>query len=430
MNDQSSQHSYTSTAQVLHWLIAGLIVVQYVLAELAEGADDAGRLVAQLALLANHKSVGMTILGLAMVRLGWRLGHPPPSLPSAMPGWQRRISGLTHGLIYVAIFAIPLSGWLMSSASAYSVSWFNLFAFPDLVAPSERLAEIFHEIHHLATEALFILVLLHAAAALKHHFLDKDTVLKRMTSIPALIVFAAALLASGATLIPTTAKGSSASAQPTAQFSEAVEKVKAEAVDTEPDDTDALDAALAVAAREETSAAMAPAAPAGSSWQINYDESEIGFTGDQAGAPFTGRFDTWDAEINFDLDDPERASARVSVELASVNSLDADRDDTARGSDWFDVENTPRATFTTDQIEALPGAGQFSAQGSLTIGQITAQVTLALTAEQSGAQITLTGQTALRRTEKFNLGRGDWQDTDWVGEVIDVEFNVAATLVE
>lgn len=422
MTNADYRGSYTSTAQILHWLIASLIVVQYVLAELAEGADDSGRLVAQLALLANHKSVGMTILALAVVRLGWRLGHPPPLLPSAMPVWQRRISGLTHGLIYLAIFAIPLSGWLMSSASAYSVSWFNLFAFPDLVSPSENLAERFEQIHHLAAEGLFILVLLHAAAALKHHFFDKDTVLKRMTSLASLTVFAAALGLSAATLIPTAAKGATAPELPTTNAASASEVRAA---------TKAASNGVAATEAGSSPGGELPATEsAGPAWQIDYDSSEIAFAGDQAGAPFTGRFDAWQADITFDPDEPGEASARVSIELASVNSRDSDRDDIARGSDWFDVDNTPTATFATDRIRALAEPGKYEAEGSLTIGQVTGAVTLALTIEQDGNRVTLNGETVLLRTAAFNLGRGDWLDTDWVGEAINVDVTVVADINE
>ncbi|MCR9277215.1 MAG: cytochrome b/b6 domain-containing protein [Pseudomonadaceae bacterium] len=402
---------YSSLAQILHWLIAAMIVVQYVLAELAEGADDAGRVVAQLALLANHKSVGMTVLLLAIIRLAWRAGHPPPPLPAAMPLWQKRISGLTHALIYALLFSIPLSGWLMSSASAYSVSWFNLFAFPDLIAPSENLAEVFTEIHHLAAEGLFVLVVLHAAAALKHHFFDKDTVLKRMISIASLATFAAALVIAGATLIPGVAGN-----------------VPSEGI------TQDAGAQLTEAASESPpvdNASRLDTTDAASAWVIDYDKSQIAFTGDQAGAPFTGRFERWQAAIHFDLDDPDAASASVSVELASVNSQDSDRDDTARGSDWFDVDNTPSATFTTKNIEAIPSSGsdrQYRAHGALTIGQATADITLDFTTQQQADGVTLSGDTTLLRTSMFNLGRGDWADTDWVGDAIVVAVTVVATM--
>ena len=108
---------YGGVAIALHWTIAALIVTQFVLANFAERAEEAGSLMGQIAWLARHKSVGITILGLAVVRLCWRLGNAPPALPVGMAGWQKRVSMLTHWLMYGFLFALPLSGWAMSSAA-------------------------------------------------------------------------------------------------------------------------------------------------------------------------------------------------------------------------------------------------------------------------------------------------------------------------
>jgi cytochrome b561 len=124
---------YSALARYLHWAVAGLIVLQFVLAQWAEHAQETGRDLHALALLANHKSVGMTVLMLGVARLLWRWRRPPPPLPDAMGRWQVRAAHAGHGLLYGLLFALPITGWLTSSASAYSVSWFNLFTFPDLV---------------------------------------------------------------------------------------------------------------------------------------------------------------------------------------------------------------------------------------------------------------------------------------------------------
>ncbi|MCL4170936.1 UNVERIFIED_CONTAM: hypothetical protein GTU68_034479, partial [Idotea baltica] len=172
--------NYSSTAKLFHWLIAALIVAQHVLAKLAEYAGQQNKALDQLAILGNHKSVGMTILLLAIARLAYRYFHTPPALPTEMPAWQKKASNISHVLLYGFLFALPISGWLMSSAKAFSVSWFNLFAFPDLLNPSESLAENLYLVHHYLADALFIIALIHILAALKHHFIDKDDILKRM----------------------------------------------------------------------------------------------------------------------------------------------------------------------------------------------------------------------------------------------------------
>jgi cytochrome b561 len=120
---------YTPTAQALHWLIALLIVVQFVLARMAAPLPLGAR---KLALLAEHKSFGMTVFMLAVIRFAWRLRNLPPSLPTSMHRVERFLARFTHVGFYVLLIAMPLSGWLMSSAKNYSVSWFGAFSWPNL----------------------------------------------------------------------------------------------------------------------------------------------------------------------------------------------------------------------------------------------------------------------------------------------------------
>ncbi len=177
MPDSTAKHRYDGIAQLLHWVITGLIVTQFVLASLAE---DTPSKMQQLALLTRHKSVGMTVLMLAVVRLIWRLMNPAPALPGGMKGYERTLARLTHVLFYVLLFAVPLSGWLMSSARGFTVSWFGFFPWPDLIARDQGHFKLLQEVHEVLTTTLLILAILHILAALKHHFWDKDDVLKRM----------------------------------------------------------------------------------------------------------------------------------------------------------------------------------------------------------------------------------------------------------
>ncbi|MEM7611048.1 MAG: cytochrome b/b6 domain-containing protein [Pseudomonadota bacterium] len=181
---------YGAIARFFHWAIAALIVLQFLLAELAEWAEDDGERLRQLALLANHKSVGMTILGLAILRVGWRALRSPPTLPSTMPQWQIRASSISHWSLYILLFSLPITGWLMSSATAYSVSWFGLFTFPDLVAPSTSTRDALKLAHETLGKALLVVAVVHILAALKHYLVDKDGVLGRMTSATSLALFA------------------------------------------------------------------------------------------------------------------------------------------------------------------------------------------------------------------------------------------------
>lgn len=164
-------------AQLLHWTIVALVITQVILAGIA---DDLPLGMKKLAVLARHKSVGITILLLVIVRLVWRWRNPTPALPSTLKPYERGLARFTHAALYLLLFAMPLSGWMMSSARNFPVSWFNLFQLPDLVPRSQPLYEIMHETHEILAITLGAVVILHVLAALKHHFIYKDSVLRRM----------------------------------------------------------------------------------------------------------------------------------------------------------------------------------------------------------------------------------------------------------
>jgi cytochrome b561 len=177
MPNRASSERYTVVAQALHWLVAGLIVTQFVL---AISADDLPLGAHKLALLARHKSFGMTVLMLAALRLLWRLKNSPPELPAGMTRLERMLARGTHVAFYVLLFAMPMTGWLMSSAKNYSVSWFGLFTWPNLIGKNETAFDLLRSTHHILGDILFAIAVLHILAALKHHFWNKDDVLLRM----------------------------------------------------------------------------------------------------------------------------------------------------------------------------------------------------------------------------------------------------------
>jgi cytochrome b561 len=177
MPTRVSSGRYGAVAQTFHWVIAALIVTQFVLANLF---DDLPLGAHKLALLARHKSFGMTILMLAVVRLVWRLTHRPPALPDGMSPFERVAARGTHAAFYILLFAMPITGWLMSSAKNYSVSWFGLFTWPDLIGKNEAAFDALRSTHDTLSGVLFAIAVLHILAALKHHFWNKDDVLLRM----------------------------------------------------------------------------------------------------------------------------------------------------------------------------------------------------------------------------------------------------------
>ena len=164
-------------SQFLHWLIVVLLIVQVTLATIA---DDLPLGMKKLAMLARHKSVGITILGLAVLRLVWRWMHPTPLLPDTLKPYERVLASLTHAGLYILLFAMPLSGWMMSSARGFPVSWFGFIQLPDPVAKNKAVYDAMVETHHTLAWVLYAIVTIHVLAALKHHFMLKDHVLKRM----------------------------------------------------------------------------------------------------------------------------------------------------------------------------------------------------------------------------------------------------------
>jgi cytochrome b561 len=177
MNFRNTTRAWGALSKALHWIIVLLIINQWLI---AERADDLPNGLAKLQALAWHKSFGITVLMLAIVRLVWRWLNPVPSLDGLAKPWERVLATLSHVLLYALIFAMPLTGWMMSSARNFPVSWFRLFQLPDLVAPDKALYEQMLDLHHLLFKVLVGVAVLHVAGALKHHFIDRNEVLKRM----------------------------------------------------------------------------------------------------------------------------------------------------------------------------------------------------------------------------------------------------------
>lgn len=179
MNDRAAQR-YGTVAMILHWLIAAAIIGMLIVGKYMHEMDDndAGK----FALYQLHKSVGITIFALTVLRIVWRLMHPVPPLPASMPMWERWAAHGSHFLLYALMLGLPLSGWLHVSTDRLGVPtlWFGLFEVPHFPVVSDRLTEWMEELHELLGNAMILLLIIHVGAALKHHFWDRDNVLKRM----------------------------------------------------------------------------------------------------------------------------------------------------------------------------------------------------------------------------------------------------------
>lgn len=172
------QERYTTTAIVFHWLIAIMIIGTFSLGVVM--TDIPGISPTKLKYYSWHKWAGVTILALAALRLLWRLKNTAPAYPDTMPPWQKSAASGLHHLLYFLMFAVPLSGYFYTLAAGYPVVYFGLFQLPVLIGKNPELKDILEGVHYWLNMGLLAAVLLHVAAALKHHFIDRDGVLRRM----------------------------------------------------------------------------------------------------------------------------------------------------------------------------------------------------------------------------------------------------------
>jgi cytochrome b561 len=172
-----SPTSYTLTARTLHWVMAVLMILMLAAGLVMSDIEDPAL---KSTIYGLHKATGILVLLLASVRLLWRLSHAVPAISTALPKWQRRAARLAHGGLYGVMFLLPLSGWSMSSAAGYPVSFYGLFTIPDMVAKNPELAGILKDIHEVSANVFIALLAAHLGAALYHHFILRDDTLRRM----------------------------------------------------------------------------------------------------------------------------------------------------------------------------------------------------------------------------------------------------------
>ncbi|KXB32059.1 cytochrome B [Dechloromonas denitrificans] len=173
---------YTKTAKSLHWLMAillfGLLALGFYMQDLPLSPE-------KLKLYSWHKWAGVTAFLLVLARLGWRVTHVPPALPATMPKLMQLAAHAGHLALYGLMLAIPLSGWLMSSAKGFQTVWFGVLPIPDLLDKNKEVGDLLQTVH-MGLNLLFVATLAaHIGAALKHHFIDKDDILTRMLPQPA-----------------------------------------------------------------------------------------------------------------------------------------------------------------------------------------------------------------------------------------------------
>ena len=174
---KNTTESYGIVHKAFHWLM-GLVIIGLIIAGLIMVRMDAAPL--KFEIYGIHKATGIIILALFALRLLWKWFNPKPAPLDSHEAWEKLLARTIHIALYVLMAAMPLSGWLMSSAAGFPVDLYGLLTLPDLLDKNEDLATLFNQTHEIMGYALIAVIALHVAGAVKHHVIDKDSTLRRM----------------------------------------------------------------------------------------------------------------------------------------------------------------------------------------------------------------------------------------------------------
>lgn len=180
MELRNTSSSYGIISKIFHWTIAALVLVQFYLVYWKHWMLPEKSPIANFYISGLHKPIGVVILLLAIFAVTWKVNNPKPDYPLTMRNWEKQSAIFVQSLLYLILFAMPISGLIMSTAAGYPPSFFGLFQFPQLLEKNEVMAQFFFDVHEMTGYLVIALVVVHVGAALKHHFIDRDNVLKRM----------------------------------------------------------------------------------------------------------------------------------------------------------------------------------------------------------------------------------------------------------
>ncbi|KHS46765.1 YceI family protein [Novosphingobium subterraneum] len=410
---------YSALAIILHWAIALLLLFQiglgWALEDLPKGA-------VQFSGYQFHKSVGIAILLLSLARLVVRLFKARPA-PVQDGKAQMLLASAVHVLLYAVMILGPLTGWIIVSTAKVRLQTmlFGKVPWPDL-----PVGQAFHEPAEVLHGALgtvgMALIVLHVAGALYHHFKRED-VIGRM--LPAAIRshgaigiagFAAIALGAGALicgLFLSFSGNKSPGAKPPGEVA------SGSAADV-PIEEPSASASSEPAVAESAAATAAKASP----WKLEKG-GRLGFAAEYSGEAINGSFSRWDATIVFDPEDLPGSSIRATIDLASVDSGDSQRDDMLRSDSFFAVGAHPKAQFVSTSIKEA-GQGRYVANGTLSLHGQRKPMALRFALKISGDKATATGNATLQRLS-FGVGEAEWSATDQLKDAVGVNFNIKAT---
>lgn len=400
MSDKSKT-GYNRLSQFFHWATALLIFITVPLGFYMVWIEPSSL---KFDLYQWHKSVGMTILLLVILRIGWRFAAPPPPPSAGLKGWEQALSRAVHVLLYLVLFLMPLTGWLMTSASQFPNKYFGLFDIPDLVGKDQWLFEVMRESHEIIAFIIFGAVALHVAGALKHYIIDRDNTLQRMLPADSTIGQKAFTFAFVAVVF----------------FSFAVSGMIIV--------NKAMSKGQEKAAISPVMAGEATSGGEQGQWTIIKDESRIGFAVDVYGKPFEGEFNKYEGSIRFDPDNLDTASAEFTVHIDSVESGSAERDGYIVEKPWLHADQYPVATFSSTSFEK-GGRKDFVVKGDFTLRGQTQPVSMPfnidITRDNGTEKAVAKGRFTIERV-LYNIGQGEWAQGDTVGDTVKIYVELTA----
>lgn len=414
----SSSAQYNPFSKILHWFMA-LLILGMLCMGYSMGLMEFSPLKMNLYML--HKSIGMTILGLVILRIIWRHVKSPPPHLDTHASWEVCLAHAIHILLYAGMIGMPLSGWVMSSAGEFPVDFFSLFEIPYITGKDEHLFEISRLTHEVFAYMIIAAIGLHFLGAAKHHIIDKDSTLRRMGGNFAVLAVGGILLL-GATILA----GNSLLPLLNAQTEQSAD-VAPDAATTSPSneaaqatDTGAAPKSLATVSDEEKAF----------QWVINLEQSKIAFEFLQYGQGVQGSFKEFDGRIIFDPANPQNSDVDVVIKPASIETGSNDRNQQARSASWFDVEEFPVAIFKTESI-TLVEPNQYTARADLTIRGVTIPVVMPFSLEISdngdgSESAVMRANISLMRLD-FGVGQGEWQSTQAIDNEVKIDVEIHAT---
>ena len=398
---QAAQQRYSTVAVLLHWTIALALGFQLALG-FSMPQDERG-----FALFQLHKSVGVTILVLTLARLAWRLMRRPP--PAVEGGFQGFLAKSVHILLYGFMIAQPLTGWALVSTDPTGIPTilFGAVPWPHLPLPA-GLNEPMEEAHEILAWTGLALIVLHVAGALRHQFLIKDGLLRRMA--PGGSAWAAGLLALAVVAVYF-ATGMKISGDVMATGGYAAKRDREGAAAASPGRVPlaASPAAMATPEAEEAQAAaaeeaQAPEAGPAPVWTIQ-PGGRLGFAVSSGSDSYRGSFSDWNGAIKFDPENPESADIRITVRLASATVGDATMDGMLQGAEFFSSSANPTATWRSTSVRKT-GGNRYTASGTLSLRGASKPQSLSFTLSGDGLRRHVEGNASIDRTA-FGVGTGD-----------------------